>query len=137
MDWTRQPNEVVVFTWHAYADLALPKQFDCVFHVDNPQEFLVASYMLTQSVINLAGGLPINRIEHGHKHSCVLTFDQEVPAVFQLLHQTDGKFSAEPPRGAFKLGFCQAADLPAIAAEHERIAKLRAQHGAMWWKFEE
>ncbi len=135
--WTRQANELAVFTWPAYADLALPKAFDCLFHVDNPREHLLVHYELTQSIINLAGGLPINRLEHGHKHIAILTFAQEVPAVFQLLHKSEGKFSTEPPKGAFRLGFCQAADLPAIIVEHERIAQLRAQHGPDWWKYDD
>jgi hypothetical protein len=132
VNWTRQANEAVVFTWHAYADLVLPKQFDCLFHVDSPEKHLLVRYALTQSVINLAGGLPIGRLEHGHKHICVLTFEQEVPAVFQLLHQLAGRTTPEPPGNSFKLGFCQASDLPAIAAEHARVARLRAQHGALW-----
>ena len=134
--WARQPNEVAVFTWHAYADLALPKQFNCIFHVDNPREFLLISYTLTQSIILLGGGLPIGRIEHGHKHICVITFAQEVPAIFNLLHKEDGSFRT-PPEGRKRLGFCAATDLPAITAEEERIAQLRTQYGAQWWKYDE
>jgi len=137
VQWTRQPNEVVVYTWYAYADLALPKRFDCIFHVDNPREHLLVSYLLTQSVIDLGGGFPISSVEHGHKHICVLTFEQEVPAIFQLLHRLEGNVSTMPLRGAFQLGFCQVADLPAITAARERTARLRAQYGANWWKYDE
>lgn len=135
--WARQANEAAVFTWRAYADLVLPKRFDCIFYVDNPQEHLLVSYTLSQSVIDLGGGLPIGRIEHGYKHICVLTFEQAVPAILHLLHQSEGNVSTVPVRGAFQLGFCQAADLPAITAEHDRIAQLRAQYGAEWWKYDE
>lgn len=134
VQWKRQASEAVVFTWHAYADLVLPKQLDCIFHVDNPQEHLLVSYTLTQSIISLGGGLPISSVEHGHKHICVLTFEQEVPAMFQLLHRLEGTASTVSLRDAFKLGFCQAADLPAITAAHERITQLRAQYGPHWWK---
>ena len=137
VQWTRQANEVAVFTWNAYADLAIPKQFDCVFHVDNPNEHLLIRYELVQSAINLGGFWPINRVEHGHKHLCVFRFEQEVPAVFQLLPNLQGSVPKAPPPGASMLGFCQAADLPAIIAEHGRTAQLRAQYGAQWWKFDE
>ena len=137
VQWTRQPNEAVVYTWNAYADLVLPKRFDCIFHVNNPREHLLVSYLLTQSIIDLGGGFPISSVEHGHKHICVLTFEQTVPAILQLLHRLEGNVSTVPLRGAFRLGFCQTADLPAITAEHERIARLRRQYGTEWWKYDE
>jgi hypothetical protein len=137
VQWTHQANEVAVFTWNAYADLVLPKRFDCLFHVDNPQQHQLVSYELIQSALNLAGFYPLNSVEHGHKHLCVFRFEQEIPTVFQLLPVLEGSPMAAPPPGAFKLGFCQAADLPAIIEEHERVARLRAQYGPQWWKHDE
>jgi hypothetical protein len=137
INWTRQPNEAAVFTRYAYADLMLPKRFDCLFHFDNPQQHLLVSYELTQSALVLGGFHPLNSLEHGHKHLCVFEFEHEVPAVLQLLPVLEDSPAAAPPTGAFKLGFCQATDLPAIVAEHERIARLRAQYGPQWWKHDE
>jgi hypothetical protein len=129
--WQRQPNELAVCTLYAYADFAIPKQFDCIFHVDNPREHLLPKFTLTQAIHE--AWLPLAHVDHGHKHLCVFTFEGEVPAIFQFLHQEESKFSTVP-KGQAMLGFCQAADLPAITAEAERVARLKAQFGTKWWE---
>lgn len=137
VQWTRQANEVAVFTQYAYADLVLPKQFDCLFHFHNPQQHQLVRYELTQSALSLGGFHHLHSVEHGHKHLCVFRFEQEIPVVFQLLPVLGDNPVAAPPLGAFKLGFCQATDLPAIIEEHERVARLRAQYGPQWWQHDE
>jgi len=129
--WQRQANEIAVFTLYAYADFAIPKQFDCIFHVDNPSKHLLVSFRLTQSI--LEAWLPLTHINHGHKHLSVFMFGHAVPAIFQVLHEAEGKSSTVSNAQAM-LGFCQAADLPAIMAEAKRVAQLKAQFGTSWWE---
>ncbi|MDQ2793448.1 MAG: hypothetical protein M3Y12_05500 [Bacteroidota bacterium] len=136
VNWTCQANEVVVFTLYAYADLVVPHQFDCIFPLANPREYILVSYELTQSILILGGLHAFNSVEHGHKHLCVLTFGQEVPAIFARLHHEDRAYRT-PYVNREQLGFCMARDLPAITERLEKVAQLRAQHGAEWWKYDE
>src|SRR5687767_14094231 len=50
INWTRKDNEIALFTLYAYADLELPKQFDCIFRLDAPSTFIVAKFKLTHSL---------------------------------------------------------------------------------------
>jgi hypothetical protein len=136
LNWECQTNELLIFTWKAYADLVVPRQFDCVFLLTNPKEYITVSYELTQSILSLGGLHPINSVEHGHKHFCVLTFEQEVPAIFRRLHREDGCYCT-PLAGREQLGLCMVRDLPAITERLEKVAKLRSQHGNEWWKYDE
>ncbi|MDO7875214.1 hypothetical protein Q5H93_10765 [Hymenobacter sp. ASUV-10] len=136
MNWKRQANEILVLTWNAYADLIVPKKFDCIFCLANPQDYTLVNYELTQSILLLGDLYPINSIEQGHKHLGVLTFEQEVPAIFGWLHQEDGSY-CKPIENREKLGFCMAHDLPAITERLEKVAKLRSQYGSEWWKYDE
>lgn len=85
VNWTRQENEIAVFTLYAYADFNIPKQFDIIFHLDNPNEFLRIDYELTQSIYE--AWFPSNTVEHGHKHLCIFSFDKTLPAIFKILHK--------------------------------------------------
>lgn len=134
--WTRQANELIIFTGNAYADLVVPKRFDCIFLLANPREYILVGYEITQSILLLGGLHTFNSVEHGHKHLCVLTFEQEVPAIFERLHQEDGTYCA-PIKNREKLGFCMARDLPAITERLEKVAQLRAEYGSEWWKYDE
>jgi len=136
VSWTRQANERLIFTLNAYADLVVPQQFDCIFRLANPGEYVLVNYELTQSILSLGGLRPISSVEHGHKHFCVLTFGQEVPAIFRWLHREEGDYCTAFTNRE-RLGFCMAHDLPAIAKRLEKVAQLRLQHGPEWWKYDE
>ncbi|MBO2010426.1 hypothetical protein [Hymenobacter negativus] len=130
--WLPKPNELLVSTLYAYADLSLPKRFNCIFHCANPRDYYVLmNYELTQSVLN--GWFPIESIEHGHRHFCVFCFEGEVPAIFNLLCKEDGRF-LEPPEWKWraKLGFCNVHDLPAITARWEKDTRLKEKYGNDW-----
>lgn len=135
VNWTQQANELPIFTGNAYADLVVPKRFDCIFRLANPREYVLEIYELSQSVLLLGGLHTFNSVEHGHKHLCVLAFAQEVPAIFRRLHQEDGTYRT-PFANREKLGFCMAHDLPAITERLEKVAQLRSQHGNEWWKYD-
>ena len=48
--WVRQANQVALFTLYAYADLAVPKKYDCLFNYNNPAQFVRAACELTYSI---------------------------------------------------------------------------------------
>jgi hypothetical protein len=43
-NWVRQANQVALFTLYAYADLAVPKKYDCLFNYDDPAQFVQVVY---------------------------------------------------------------------------------------------
>ncbi|HEX8658284.1 MAG TPA: hypothetical protein VF690_12150 [Hymenobacter sp.] len=134
VQWKRQPNEIAVFTLYAYADLPVPTAFDCVFRVKDPQDHVLTRFELTQSVWE--AWWPFATVAHGHKHLCVFSFAQGVPAMLGLLHQQNSKFSTTPA-GQQMLGFCDSRNLPAITEQAEKEARLRAHYGADWWAHDE
>ena len=81
--WKRTENEMAVFTLYAYADLSIPKSFDCIFRIDNPRAFVNVSCQLTQSIWEVWA--PLGSIDHGHKHLVILEFENKVPDIFRFL----------------------------------------------------
>ena len=117
LQWQRQPNEVVMYTMYAYADLTIPKKFDCIFRYTDPSIYIKAPFTLTQSIYE--GYYPFNTIDHGHKHLCIFTFENGIPDIIQQIPCMDsiGEWRYSPAK---TLGICMAADLPAIAARERR-----------------
>lgn len=133
LSWTRQENEVAVFTTYAYADLDIPKQFNCIFHYDKPELYNQTNYTLTQSIFE--GWYPMNRIDHGHKHLCILTFENSVPEIFNQLHYETKKDSTWAWDAQKILGLCQIADIQSIIDRHHKETELKKLHGENWYEF--
>jgi len=108
----RQENEIAVFTSYAYADFSIPKSFDCIFSYSNPEVYVQTKFSLTQSIWEAY--YPIDYIDHGHKHLCILTFDSEIPEIFKTLHYETGKYSSWQWNERKVLGLCQINDLQSI-----------------------
>jgi len=132
--WVRQANQVVLFTLYAYADIALPRKYDCLFNYNNPAQFVRAAYEVTHSIWE--GWLPLDQVEHGHKHICVLTFTDQVPDIVHSLYQEDGDF-AHPWFHELKVGLCDFGDFDAITRALTRRAHLKETYGTTWWEHEE
>jgi hypothetical protein len=133
VNWKRTEKEVCLFTLYAYADFTLPKQFDCIFRLDSPLDFLNTKLQLTQSLFE--GKFPVERIEHGHKHLCIFEFEKEVPSIVNELYIGTG-FHNSPPNGSLKLGICQSGDFKEIKNRQEDILKLKKEYGMEWWKYD-
>ena len=132
--WKRKENEIAVFTLYAYADLALPQKFDILFRPDDPKEFLQTDYELVQSIHE--AWLPMNRLNHGHKHLCVFSFDRALPGILNTLHRGDKKFTTAP-KGQKLLGFCHSRDFGAITKRIEKTTELKKRFGNNWWEHDE
>lgn len=126
-NWTPQPNQVMLFTWHAYADFALPKQFDCLFKYDDPVQSTSIKCELTHSLWE--GWFPLGSVEHGHKHIGVFTFPDQVPDLLHALYREDGNFSDQSLHEPM-IGFCNFTDFSAIATDLTRRANLKKAHGS-------
>jgi hypothetical protein len=111
INWKRKDNEIALFTLYAYADLQIPKHFDCIFDLDNPDRFEVTDLILKQSIIN--GWFPIDSIMHGHKHVCIFEFKNELPNLFRELYVRT-QISSRAPKDYFRLGICRQKDFREI-----------------------
>jgi hypothetical protein len=78
---------------------------------------------------------PFDKVDHGHKHLSVFTFEKKVPDIFNLLHKGDTKYSEAPKRQTM-LGFCNFNDLQAIINRREVVADLKEKYGDDWWDYD-
>ncbi len=100
IEWENTANEIAVFTSYAYADLDIPKHFDTVFDISDPDNYDKVDYELILPILN--GYAPFNGISHGHKHVCVLKFEKSIPSIFDLLIP----YQQDWPKHQISLGFC-------------------------------
>lgn len=133
INWQRKENEIALYTLYAYADFPIPKSFNCVFPIEDPENFINVEFRLTQSIWE--NWVPDSCVSHGHKHLVVLEFQEKVPDIFKLLHCEKEKFSSRPP-GHLTLGLCQLSDLDEIIKRHTTVMHLKEEHGDKWWEFD-
>ncbi|MCP2029337.1 hypothetical protein L1276_004521 [Flavobacterium sp. HSC-32F16] len=130
--WKRKSNEIIVFTMYAYADLKINKEFDCIFNYDNPDEFVLEKFILTQSIYE--GWVPTDIVDEGHKHLLVLKFENEIPKILFKLHKEE-TLGDTRPKIYTKLGFCNKKDFEAIATNIKKYHVLRKKYGMEYWKY--
>lgn len=134
LSWTRKENQVAVFTINAYADFDIPKQFDCIFSYGNAEMYVEAKFELTQSIFE--AWYPSDFIDHGHKHLCILTFENEIPEIIKSLHYETEKYSNWPWDDSMILGLCQTADIQSIIDRQKKENKLKELYGESWYDFD-
>ena len=123
--WKRKSNEIAVFAMYAYADLKLPKEFDCIFNYDNPDEFVIEKFTLTQSIYE--GWAPIDTVEDGHKHLLIFKFENEIPKILFKLHK-ETNLRDTRPKVYNKLGFCCKDDFEKISQNIKKNNLLRDRY---------
>jgi len=107
IDWQENNQEVALFTSYAYADLKIPKKFDCIFDFKNPEKFCKSKMILTQSIWE--SYYPIDSLEDGHKHIAIFRFEDKIPDIIEKLPQEDEAFSGIS-ENLLILGVCQFTD---------------------------
>lgn len=128
INWRRQQNEVAVFTSYAYADFSIPKKYNCIFDFSNPEKYTQISYTISQSIWE--GWFPVDFIEGGHKHLCILQFDQNPAELFIQLAEEEEYI--KNPRIRNPLGLCEYNTLNALIQERIRVAELKELYGDKW-----
>ncbi|MBC7863543.1 MAG: dienelactone hydrolase family protein [Bacteroidia bacterium] len=128
MTWKKSPDELVVYSSYAYADVNLPKKFDCVFEEKNPENYRLINTEIRQSIWN--GTHPCDFIEHGHNHIFVLGFEKEMDELWSKLPEV----GSDAVLGSFNLGLCNSDDLSFISERIKKVAKLRDLYGTDYWK---
>lgn len=112
INWEKSPNDIVLVTLYAYADLPIPKSFNCIFDYNNPEIFVREDFTISHAVLFMAGiFLPFEMIGSGHKHICVLTFKDHIPYILKTLGITDSNLQGDFSR---MLGLCDYENLGAI-----------------------
>lgn len=128
INWRRQENEVALFTSYAYADFRIPKQYDCIFDMHNPENNIRVHFTITQSIWE--GWFPVDFIEARHKHLCILQFEEKPPAIlFQLPEEEVYQETARSPNA---LGLCLHATVDALIKHRMHIAALKDRYGDKW-----
>jgi hypothetical protein len=133
VNWNKTEKEIALFTLYAYADLKIPKLFNCIFELGNPENVVFANCQLEQSIYE--GWLPIDTVDIGHKHLCIFSFEDEIPQIFEKLHIGKEKFS-NVPKGSTALGICNQDDFEEIRKRQLYVNDLKSKHGLAWWKFD-
>lgn len=133
LQWAYGPHEAALFTFYAYADLPVPKSFDCIFHISHPEIYVRIPYILTQSIWE--GWMPVDFVEHGHKHLCIFSFPQGVPDIIRQLPPEES-YRSDADAG-IRLGLCEFRDLQAIINRKTQVALLKLRHGDKWHEFDE
>lgn len=106
----KSPNEIAVYTTYAYADFSIPRHYDILFDRDDVDNFVEAPFSLQYSIFNVASVLYLTQtIDHGHKHICILSFENEVPAILKQLIDI-----VSINKDYKTIGLCQKVDFEAI-----------------------
>lgn len=115
VNWKKQENEIAVFTLYGNTNFSIPIQFDCIFDYSNPEIYYKGKFAVTQAIFE--GWMPSDSIAKGHKHLCILTFEDKVPDILKQLYYETKKYS-EWKGNTLLMGLCNFTDLKTIT---ERI----------------
>lgn len=83
INWAGASNEIAVLTMYAYADLEIPRYFNIIFDINNPDNYEETDFKIIIAIMD--GYAPFKTIGYGHKHVCILQFEKEIPSILNLL----------------------------------------------------
>jgi hypothetical protein len=107
-------NEIAVYTLYAYGDIPIPKKFEIIFEYENPDNFIETDFSVTHVLLSIGGFHLIEEIGHGHKHVCILKFENEIPKIFNEIKDISKHFKDQYFKNAKMLCMCQKVDFEAI-----------------------
>lgn len=99
--------------------------------IENPQIFIKTNYQIEYCLYE--GWLPSDKIEDGHKHLNILSFEESIPEIIKLLHVSDSK-RWNPTKEYKTLGFCNSNDFESISKHLKMVKELKANYGESWWE---
>lgn len=124
IDWDKRENQIVLFTLYAYADLEIPKSFDCIFDLNNPNKFTNCKLRLVQTITE--GTFPSGIIDHGYKHISVFEFEKGIPKLITSLHNSE-LLENRSVGVSLQLGICNSVDFGSIKLSIEKYLSIREQ----------
>ena len=89
MKWQGKDNEIMLYANYSLTGFDLPVNFDSITQVAFPDNRTDVKIVIPYSIIN--GWAPINKIGRGHRHVCLLQFDDEVPEIIKGLPEVNSK----------------------------------------------
>lgn len=87
MKWQRKDNEIMLYSDYCLLGFDLPASFDSIAHVNKPDNRIGVNVIIPYSILN--GWAAINKIEKGHRHVCLLQFDNKVPEIIKDLPEVN------------------------------------------------
>lgn len=106
----KSKNDIAVFTTYAYADIAIPRTFDVIFDYNNVDNYVESRFTVVYSFnYAITFFYLFEWIDHGHRHICVLEFENEIPSILNSLPNIQVDTS-----GQIRICFCQKQDFEAI-----------------------
>ncbi len=89
MKWQRKDNEIMLHADYSSIGFDLPVNFDSITQVALSNNRTDVKVVIPYSILN--GWATINKIAMGHKHVCLLQFDDEVPPIIKDLPEVNSK----------------------------------------------
>lgn len=111
ISWKKKENQLLLASFRAYADFTLPKTYNCVFNVRNPEEFVLVTVRIFQTLCN--GWIPSDEVYHGNNQTYLLEFEPEIPGLIFRLHKEEA-YQPTAPIDGLRLGICNQNDFPDI-----------------------
>ncbi len=115
--WNKSDNEIIAYCGYGYCDMPIPKTYNCLFDLDNPDQPIEVNAEVKHSIWN--GILPIDSIEHGHKIICIISFNDDLPDMVKRIPKWKYFESGKYRYGQF--GLCDRQDLELIIAKNKRV----------------
>lgn len=106
-------NELLVITSYAYADILLPKHYDMIFIIDDLESNAKCNVSINAGLIIIGNAYVVNTIGHGHRHICLLSFENTIPNLFDRCYTLDDTFK-KIEGDTIALGLCHSVDFPHI-----------------------
>lgn len=92
MDLQPKENEIMLYAEYCDHVFDLPTTFNSIIKADFSDARMEVNSIIPFSVIN--GWAAINKIEVGHKHACLVQFDNEVPDIVKNLPEVNSRLSS-------------------------------------------
>jgi len=90
MNWQRKDNQIMLYTDFCSLGFKLPATFYSIAQIGLPDSTIDANVVIPYSILN--GWAPVNKIEKGHRHACLLQFNNnEVPMIVRTLPEVNSK----------------------------------------------
>jgi hypothetical protein len=109
INWQPNSREIALLSMYAYADFEIPRAFDIIFELNNPDNFIEVHCTITQAIFN--GWAAVDSVEHGSKHVIIVRFEAEIPDFLnQLMPFDKHRYQLD-----YHFAFCKKDDFLAIS----------------------
>jgi hypothetical protein len=103
LNWKTKANEIFLYATYSLVEFTLPMNFD-TFYWHGSKDFIHTYVHVPYSIIN--GWAPTHKVSLGHKHVCLLQFQDDIPEIVKALPEVNA-----PTRAPFELILTNKSDL--------------------------